>query len=156
MSANIVNQMPYLRTSREFPGEAEKLTLEVNKAYVDIAKVVNERTIGIFPTTRPAITGESWYLVNNQKQQTFRQVYPFTTTASITHEINLAEIYGFSRLFGQYTDGTNWYGLIPTSTVAIAGQLGFYVSPTQIVFTLGGGAPVPTLGLVILEWLSFA
>jgi len=43
----------------------------------------------------------------------------------------------------------------PTSNTAIAGEIGAYVTPTQIVFTVGSGAPTPSTGVVILEWLSF-
>jgi hypothetical protein len=153
MTANVVNQVAYLRTSREFPEEIHQLTVEVNKSYVDIANAVNNRTISIFPTNRPAITGESWFF-NNQRQQTLRQFYPFTTTTAIPHGINFINISQFTRLYGQYTDGTNWYGLIAGSNVAIAGQISFYLTPTDIVFLVGGGAPAVTKGTVILEWLS--
>jgi len=156
MTANVVNQVAYLRTSREFPEEIHQLTVEVNKAYIDIANTVNNRTISIFPTNRPAITGESWFF-NNQRQQTLRQFYPFTSTANIAHGITFTNISQFTRLYGQYTDrppGTNWYGLIAGSNVAIAGQVSFYITPTDIVFLVGAGAPTVTQGTVILEWLS--
>jgi len=146
--------MPYLRTSREFPEEIKQLTVEVNKSYVDTANAINNRTISIFPTSRPAINGESWFLVNNQKQQGFRQVYTFTSTATIAHGIKVVVPEQFIRCFGSYTDGTNTYGLIFGSTVAIAGQISFYVTATNIVFVSGGGAPVPTKGTVVLEWVS--
>jgi hypothetical protein len=32
MSNNIVNQMPYLRTSRNFPVDLQQLVVEVNKS----------------------------------------------------------------------------------------------------------------------------
>jgi len=37
---------------------------------------------------------------------------------------------------------------------AIAGQISFYVDPTNIVILAGVGAPTITSGLIILEWLS--
>ncbi len=154
MTTNVVNQIPYLRTSRDFPEELHQLTVEVDKCYIDIANAVNNRTISIFPTNRPAITGESFFLVNNQRQQTIRQVFTVTSTASIPHGIILTQIFGFSRMYGQYTDGTNWYGLISGTSVAIAGQISFYISPTNIVFNVGAGAPALTSGLIILEWIS--
>ncbi len=153
MSTNFVNQVAYLRTSREFPEEIHQLTVEINKTYVDIANAVNARTIGLFPVNRPAQTGESWYLTST-RQQTFRQVYTFTTTASIAHGISSTQVNRFTRCFGTYTDGTNWYGLIHGTSVAVAGQILFYITPTQIVFVVGGGAPALTSGTIVLEWLS--
>jgi hypothetical protein len=154
MSTNVINQIPYLRTSREFPEELKQLTVEVNKSYVDTANAVNNRIISIFPTSRPAINGESWFLSGNQKQQGFRQVYTFTSTASILHRITVVTPSQFIRCFGSYTDGTNSYGLIFASTVAIAGQISFYITSTSIVFVSGGGAPVLTQGTIVLEWVS--
>lgn len=155
MQSNVVNQVAYLRTSREFPEELHQLCVEVNKAYVDVAASVNERTIGLFPTNRPAITGESFYLIN-QRQQTLRQIYPITSTTSISHGLAnfFTTIPYFTRMYGQYTDGTNWYGLIAGSNVDIAGQISFDVDPANINFFTGAGAPTLTKGIIILEWLS--
>lgn len=152
MTANIANQMAYLRTTREFPEELHQLSVECNKSYADVAASVNDRTIGIFPVNKQAITGEAWYLTN-QKRQTLRQVYSFTSTASIAHGINIPTV-SITRAYGQFTDGTNWYGLIFGSNVAIAGQISFYLTPTNIVFLTGAGAPALTSGLIVLEWLS--
>lgn len=152
---NIANGSPYLRTSREFPEDIDQLVVELSKAYIDTANNVNNRTIGLFPVNRPAIGGEAWYITANQKQQNLRQVYTFTTTANIAHGLNFTGIDRFVRNFGEYTDGTNWYGLIHGSNVAIAGQISFYVTPTNIVFLVGAGAPAVTRGQVVLEWISF-
>lgn len=154
MSANIVNQVAYLRTTRDFPEDPEKLTLELNKAYLDTANAVNSRIISIFPTNKSAVTGEQWFLTGNQKQQGFRKVFNFTTTASIEHGINLSQIDRFVRNWGEFTDGTNWYGLIHASNVAIAGQITFYVDPTNIVFLVGAGAPALTSGTIVLEYIT--
>jgi hypothetical protein len=154
MSSNVVNQTPFLRTSRNFPEEIGQFTVEVNKAYVDTANAVNNRTISLFPSDRPAINGESWFLTGNLRQQGFRQIYQFATTVPILHRIMITTPAQFVRGFGSYTDGINTYGLIWGSTVAIAGQISFFISPTSIVFVIGAGAPVPTTGVVILEWLS--
>lgn len=154
MSANVVNQMAYLRTSREFPQEGSQLAVELSKSYVDIANAVNNRTISMFSTNRPAINGESWFLSRNQRQQGFRQAYTFTTTATIPHGIDFLDVARFVRNWGEYTDGTNWYGLIHATTVAIAGQITFYVTPTSIIFVTGAGAPALTSGSIVLEWIS--
>lgn len=149
----IINRSPYLKNAREFPEEVEQLAFQVNLTYVEIANAVNQRVIGIFPTTNPAVTGEAYYITTN-KQQSFRQVYTFTTTANIPHNIDFVNIYGFSLQFGSYTDGTNWYGLIPGTSVAIPGVISFYLTPTDIVFNVGAGAPALTKGLIVLTWLA--
>lgn len=154
MTTNVINQVPFLRTSRNFPQEAQPLAVEVNKTYVDIANNVNSRIIGLFPTTKPAITGESWFITDNQRQQTLRQVYTFTATGDIPHGINFSNVNRFTRCWGEYTDGTNYYGAIWASSVAIAGQVTFYISPTNIVILAGASAPSITSGIIILEWLS--
>lgn len=154
MSTNVVNQVAYLRTTRNFPPELSELIVEIDKSYVDTASAVNNRTISIFPTTRPAINGESWFLTQNQRQQGLRQVYTFTTTANIAHGLDLSKIERFTRNFGEFTDGTNWYGIINGSNVAIAGQISFYIDSTNIVFLIGAGAPALTSGTIVLEWLS--
>lgn len=151
---NIINQVPYLPTSRNFPPEIKQLTVEVDKANVDISNAVNNRTISLFPTTRPAINGESWFLQGNRRQEGLRQVYNVTSTSPIVHGISFSNIDQFVRGFGSYTDGTNWYGFIYAASTAISGQISFYLTPTNIVFVVGVGAPTLTRGNVTLEWLS--
>lgn len=155
MSTNIVNQVAYLRTSRTFPLEAQPLSVEINRSYLDIAEKMNVRTIGIYAVNKPSITGESWFITNNQKQQSIRQLYTFTATGSIPHGISFASVSKISpRSYGSFTDGTNWYGAIYASNTAIAGQVSFYVTPTNIVVVAGAGAPTITSGIIDLEWLS--
>jgi hypothetical protein len=155
MSTNVVNLVPYLRTSREFPEDLRQLTIEVNKAYVDTANSVNNRTISIFPTTRPAINGESWFLAGNQKQEALRQVYTFTTTTSINHGIMVIDPNQFTnKCGGSFTDGTDSYGLMFATPTTIAGQITFYITAMQIVFVVDVAAPALTAGRIVLEWLS--
>lgn len=151
---NVVNQVPYLRTSREFPEELHQLTVEMNKTYIDIANAVNNRTISIFPTNRPAITGERWFFNQNNSQQTLRQIYTFTSTAAITHGLNINDSNQFTKCSGSYTNGTNSYGLLFASSVAISGQITFYITSTQIIFVSGAGAPSLIAGRIVLEYLS--
>lgn len=153
MTNNVINQIPFLRTSREFPEDIHNLVVEVNKSYLEIASAVNSRTIGLFPTNRPAITGESFYF-STQRQQTLRQLYSVTSTANIPHGIKVSQTAGFTRMYGQFTDGTNWYGFIAGSSTAIAGQISFYITSTNIVFVSGAGAPTLTTGSIVLEWAS--
>lgn len=151
---SVINQVAFLRTSREFPEELHQLSMEVNRSYLDIANAVNNRTISLFPVNRPAINGESWFLSGNLRQQGLRQVYQFTTSASIPHGLNLNRISFFTRPFGSFTDGTNYYGCLYASNVAIAGQLTFYIDPTNIVFVVGAGSPAIVNGIIVLEWIS--
>lgn len=163
MTIDVVNQNPYLRTSRNYPPDIDQLSLEVNKTYIDIANAVNNRTISIFPTTRAAITGESWFLLNNRRQQSLRQVYTFVTTADIQIGFKISSIDGFSKMSGVYTDILgNWYGLIPATSVVIPGQISFFIfidgtsTTTDLIrFVTGAGAPALTSGRIVLEWLSF-
>lgn len=151
------NQVPYLRTSRSFPADIDQISLEVEKAYIDTANCVNQRVIGIFTVVKPTITGETWFYGNNEKHQGVRQLFTFTTLAPINHNINFINVNRMGRTYGEYTDGTNWYGLVPGYTVAIPGQISFYVTPTQIIFVSGAGALIPGplfKGNLVLEWLS--
>lgn len=150
---NIVST-PYLRTSRHFPEEDKLLSVELSKMYIDIANAVNNRTIGLFPLNKTVQTGETYFLKGVNKQQVNRQVFSFTSTTSIAHNITFDLISAFSKAYGAFTDGTNWYGLIFGSNVAIAGQVSFYISPTQIVFLSGSGAPSVSQGTVVIEWIS--
>lgn len=155
MSTNVINNVAFLRTSREYPEDLRQLTVEVNKSYVDIANAVNSRTIGLFPTTRPAITGDTWFLTGNQRQQTLRQVYTFTSTASINHGITNVIPGQFIDCYGSYTDGTNTMGILfGNSGGTIPNNISFYVTATQIVFQVDAGAATLTSGTVVLTWLS--
>lgn len=157
IKTNNINATPYLRTSRSFPEDLHDISIEINKAYIDIANAVNQRTIGLFSINKPGATGEAWYYGMNEKHQGLRKIFLFTMItdmATIPHGLNFSDINMFSRNYGEYTDGTNWYGLISATSVAIAGQISFYVDPTNIVFRVGAGAPTSTSGVVVLEWLS--
>lgn len=147
---------PYLLEQWKFPTtDVKALSTQIDVAYVDIAYKVNLRTIGVFPNKFSVATGERWYLAgSNQGQQTLRQVYQFSSTGSIVHGLNVSTINYFTKPQGSFTDGTNWYGAIYASNVAIAGQVSFYITSTNIVIIAGAGAPVITSGIIVLEWLS--
>lgn len=152
--SNFINQVPYLRTSREFPEDIKQLTQEVNKSYIDIAGAVNVRTIGIFPISRPAITGESWYIYGNRRQQSVRQVFNITSLTSFNHNLFWDDIQFFSVIRGIGYDGTNYYPIPYVNATDATANIGIYVTPTQVVFTTGADSPVITSALIILEWLS--
>lgn len=153
MSSNFVNDVPYLRVSRQFPPEVAQLAIEVNKSYLDIANAVNNRTIGIYSPNRPSVTGESWFLTP-QRRQSIRQVYPFSSTSAINHGVDVIDPNQFTLCYGSYTDGTNSYGLVFGTSVSVAGIIQFYLTSTQIIFVSGAGAPSLTNGKIVLEWMS--
>lgn len=151
---NVINQASILRSSRQFPDDPDQLRVEIDKMYIETANAVNNSTSGVFPVNKQALTKESWFLAGNLRQETLRQVFQFTSTASITHNINVINPSQFTRCFGSYTNGTNSFGLFFATSVAIAGQITFYITSTQIVFVTGAGAPALTSGRIVLEWLS--
>lgn len=152
--ANVINQAAYLRTTRNFPTDQNILVEEISKAYIDTALCVNARTIGLFPTNRSAVTGERFFLSGNHAQQGLRQAFTFTATTAITHNITNVIPGQFLHCYGSYTDGTNTYGLVFGTSVAVAGIIQFYVTSTQIIFVVGAGAPALTSGIIVLEWTS--
>ena len=151
---NIVNQIPYLPTTTNFPKEIDALSGELTRRYVDISGAVNNRTIGLYPNNNPAITGNSWYTDQGQKQQTLRQVYQFTATGSIPHNIKFSNYPSIANAYGSYTNGTNSYGVIYATSVALIGQVTFYITNQNIVILSGAGAPSIQSGIIVIEWLS--
>lgn len=152
---NLANNVAFLRTTREFPEDLRQLSIEVNKAYANIASATNSRTIGLHPVNKPAITGEEWFITGNKRQQTLRQVYSFTSTSSISHGISNVTAGQFINCYGSYTNGTNTFGLVfGSSGGTIPNNISFYVTSTQIVFQVDVGAPALTSGIIVLTWLS--
>lgn len=158
--SNFVNNSPFLRTTREFPENLHDLAFQSNKAYLEVAAAVNERTIGIYPVLKPAITGNI-YFFTPAKQQGLRQMYSFTSTVNINLGFKLTSISKIIQMYGTYSDGTSFFGLISGTSVAIAGQITFFVtvngaSTTSdiIQFVVGAGAPALTSGTIIIEWAS--
>jgi len=153
---NIVNNAAYLPTSRNFPNDIDKLIIELNRSYIDIANVVNVRTISIFPSNKPAQTGESWFFQKNMKQQGFRQVYPFTgNITAINHMISpFQDASYFTKIYGTFFDGTNWYALPYVDITAVTNQIQLQVNSTQILIHRGAGAPTMVKGIIVLEWIT--
>lgn len=155
MSANIINQVAFLKTSRSFPLDQNTLRDELNKSYIDVANAVNSRTIGLFAVNRASNTGESWFLSGQPRQQTFRQVYAVSGAGNIAHGLNLTQISGFTKINGTFTDGTSWYPIPYVDVSSSTDQVSISVDSTNIVIAAGAGSP-PTIssGWVVLEWLS--
>ena len=149
---------PFLQEQRKFPTEDIKaLAFQNDLAYIETARSVNYRTIGIHVVDFPTATGEKFYLQGGGAniQQSLRQLFPFTGAGSIPHGINFDSVSFVSpRTYGTYTDGTDWFGAIYSTSVGIAGQVTFYVTSTNIVITVDAGAPAVTSGFILLEWVS--
>lgn len=152
---NPINHSPYLRTTREFPEDIKQLTVEVNKSYLDVADAVNKRTIGLYPVSKPAITGNLWYSFDNTRKPSLRQIYNVTGTGTIQHLINFQNVFGFVVISGTFTDGTLWYTLPYVDILAADNQIKLTVDNTFIHITAGAGTPPNIVsGFVILEWIS--
>lgn len=153
MTTNL-QQSPYIQLQRNFAtDDLQSLGVTLDHTYIDIAQKINARTIGMYSTNLASITGESWFLTGQpNRQQTLRKVYVFTFNTAIAHGINFSQIDRFTSMYGSFTDGTNWYGLIAGSNTLIAGQRSFYLDPTNINFL--GTTPTITKGTIVLEWLS--
>jgi hypothetical protein len=156
MSTNIPFQTPFLRVQRLFPQEAQPLSVEIDRAYTDIASAVNSRVLSLFTTNNPIQNGERWYL-NGLRYQGFRQFYTFTSSGSFPHGINVSNIFAFTRIYGTGFDGTNWFPLPYVDPNAANSQISLSVSPTNIIIVAGAGAsPTITRAFIVLEWLSNA
>jgi hypothetical protein len=154
--SSFANPGNFLRTSRNFPSDPQELSVELSKTYIDIANEVNNRISGIFGTGSQTITSESWFINGqNGRQFSLRQVYTFTGAGAIPHGINTATLTGFSRIYGSFTDGTNFYPLPYVDATAANNQVEVYIGPTNINIVAGGGSP-PTItsGQIVLEWIS--
>lgn len=155
MTSNIPTQSPFLRTTRTFPEESQPLSVEINKAYVDIANAMNSRTVGIYPTNRPIVNGESFF-VTSSRQQVLQQVYTFSDSSlTISHGINFASVSYFKPIQGAFFDGTSWQDLPYVDVTAANNQINVRITSTQIIITKGGGSPPAIVkGILIVQWLS--
>lgn len=155
-----IQQQPYLRRQRNFPTkDLFELAQESDKTYIDIAQKVNERTIGTFSINTSIVTGEAWYVKgSSKKQQTLRRLYLITPNNEgiMGHGIEMNGFDGFTRIYGSFTDGIDWYPLPYVSVTSVTNQVGIKITDSQIQVTQGGGAsqPVVASGWIILEWLS--
>lgn len=158
----IINQVPYLRSSRQFPEDIHQLCVEVNRSYIDIANAVNNRTISIFPSNLPAVTGESWYLNENRRQQTFRKAYSFGTISSgseLDIPTGITDFVSFTRIWGVITTNVVDYRPIPYIDVSsldngVSILVGEVAGMQQIRIILGVSAPPVTSGIAVLEYLT--
>ena len=63
MSANLKNFSPLLRGSRLFPDDdPQALAVQVDRAYIETAYAVNQRTVGVHGVTFPLLNGITFFL----------------------------------------------------------------------------------------------
>jgi hypothetical protein len=147
---------PYLPTSRNFPvSDPIQLEPELTKSYIDVARAVNLRTIGIFETVQ-IVTGERWFSKNpldvNRKRQTYRKVFPFVA-ADLPIAHGLVGIDESTRIYGTcVTDFPDFRPLPYTSNTA-NGSIELNVDDTFINVNVGASSPNIIKGIVVLEYL---
>lgn len=142
----------YLINNLRWSKDWDTFLTQITKAYSDIARSINTRDIAIYDLNQN-VNGQEWFNPANVqlKRDGFRRVYQFTGAGNIAHGItNLTLV----TAYGEYTDGTNFYGAIFGSSVAIAGQVTFFLTPTNIVIQSGAGAPAITSGVIVLNFLQ--
>ncbi len=162
MSSNNSITAPYLRTTRNFPDDPQKLSDEMDKAYIDTAAAVNNRTIGLYPSRKPIVTGDSYYIFKDQKQQSLRQVYPFGAIApgaTLDIPIGITHFDQFVKIYGTVVTAVPDYRPIPyVDPVTLTNGIGIRVLTVAGVLVVrivnGATAPAIVKGLAILEWIS--
>jgi len=147
---------PYLREQRNFNAQnKEQMEDVLNESYREIAQKVNEREIGIYGENFYTVTGQKWFLDDEiGPLQTQRRIYRFISSGSIVHQIDLNNIKAIVKIYGTFTNGTNWYPLPFVDISNTINQVSIDIDPTNINITAGAGAPAITEGYVIIEWLA--
>lgn len=149
----INTESPFLPITFDFPSlNPEEMAERLPKIYTDISSRLNTREISYYPLNEIQ-NGQSWFTEGNPQtfRGAFRQVFTFSSTGNIAHNIsNITQVNGY----GQFTDGTNFYGAIYGSNTSIAGQISFYVTSTNIVILSGVGAPSISSGIIVLDYLK--
>lgn len=157
MTVPIKNPGNFLREQRKFPEEAQPLSVEIDRAYTDIANKMNSRTIGSYGLNERTSNGETWF-IGGKKHNGLRKLFAVpglipAGSVTIAHGLSLTEIFSFTRIQGTFTNGTNWYPL-PFEGAGAAGNIGAYLDPTNIVITAAASAPTISSGYIVLEYLS--
>jgi hypothetical protein len=162
MTSNVVNQTPYLRTSVRFPEEPKEMIRELSKSYIDIAGAVNARTIGIFPSNNPAITGNVWYF-DGLKHQTLRKIFPFGPIAmgtSLNIPLGFDNFQTIVNIYGTVQTQTTYRPLPYIDPSSLSNGMAILVQPIgpnsilNVTIKLGSTAPPVVSGFAVIEFLS--
>jgi len=142
----------FLPINQTFSEDDSIFLQQVTNRDRDIARYINIRDIAIYDLIEVP-TGQQWFNPANTqiKRNGFRQVFTFTAAGSFAHNITGLTLV---TAYGEFTDGTNFYGAIYGSNVAIAGQVSFFVTPTNITVLSGAGAPAIVSGVIVLNYLK--
>ncbi len=155
MATVVPNQTPFLRQQRLLPQEMQALTVEIDRAYTDIAAAVNFRKMGVFTNNNSTQNGETWYQ-DGLSYQGFRRFYNFTAAGNIPHGLNLDNIFAFTNIYGTFTNGTIWTPIPAVSIVSAINQVRAQVDATNIIIAACAGAPVIVRGIIVLDWIGFS
>ncbi|MDE1970959.1 MAG: hypothetical protein KGI50_05285 [Patescibacteria group bacterium] len=154
MTLPTTKSAPYLRLQRQFPSDdIHSMSIEMNRAWIDLALKVNARTIGTYSQGNPSATGNTYYY-SGKSLPSQSQLYLYTGSATIAHGISVSTATKFVRIYGTLTDGTNWYPLPYVDVTDVTKSMTVNVDSTNINVTLGASAPSVTSGYVVLEWIS--
>lgn len=153
-------QQPYLVTSRRFPTNDPILLQPVlSKMYIEIARAVNLRTIGIFEQLQ-IVTGERWFGTDPLnaliKRQTYRRVYTFgaiAAGASLAIPHGLVGVTAYTRIYGTVITNKPDNRPIPYASVTANANIELNVDNTNINIIVGAGSPNVISGIVVLEYL---
>lgn len=167
MTSNNILTSPFLRTTRNFPDDPNKLSDELDKAYIDTAAAVNNRTVGLYPSVRPIVTGDSYYIFKDQKQQSLRKVYPFGAIApgaELDIPVGITHFDQFVKIYGTVVCSDGTYRPLPYAepitlttgmTILVGpGLVPPFVGILCIRIVLGATAAPVVKGIAILEWIS--
>jgi hypothetical protein len=154
-----LQKSPFVRSQRNFPyDDVRSLSCENDKAHIEYASKINDRTIGIFANMQGVQTGDKYYIPGtNQPHNAIRYLYQFISSANIPLGFPVNQIDYIVAMYGSYYNSANnqYYGLIASTNQVIPGQIGFYLdfNLQAIVFNVGAGAPSITQGLIVIEWI---
>jgi len=146
---------PYLPSQRNFPEDPKFLHRELNNSYVDIAKSVNLREIGVYSQSTTAAGQTFAFLPSTQSQEAKRQVYSLGSInagATLTTPHDLSGFTTFTRIYGVATTASDWEPL-PYASVTANANVELNVTSTNIVINNGAAAPAITSAIVVIEFI---
>lgn len=153
MSSNIPINSPFLRVQRKFPLEPQMLSVELERAYIEIAGSVNSRAISLFSDGQTVPNGQVVF-IGGQKYQGLQRIYYITATGNTPHLLNTQNIFAFTSISGTFNSGTNFFPLPLVDVVNADNQISLSLTNTDIVITPGAGSPPAfDFGIVTLSWI---
>ena len=159
---------PYLPTSKSFLGSLEDTQTELGKTYIEIARTINSRTIGIFNTFQ-IVTGDQYFsngvpgaTSSNSTRQSYRQAYMLGSvatgaTTTIPHGINgltqIVHLYGNCIATPSATPNAIYRPLPFVDCTNVTYCTALYMDNSNIYVQNGAGADAIVSGTIIVEYL---